>query len=147
MNRTQFAAICTALLLTASTGAARQKPGAKPPDPKRPKLTLKARPDIGIAPMRVVLTAEFEGGSNDFEEYYCPTTVWEFGDGGVSEASADCPPYESGTSQIKRRYTVEHIFKRSGRLRVYFSLRHHDKEVTAAGTNITVQPGGTDNSQ
>lgn len=123
---------------------------AKAPEPKRPKLTLKASPNFGIAPLRVVLTAEFEGGSDDFEEYYCPTVIWEWGDGAVSEASNDCAPYEPGKSQIKRRYTVEHTYRRSdpsGQIRVYFSLRHRDKEVAAVGVNIAVQPGGTDNRE
>jgi hypothetical protein len=144
MNTNLFAAAVLASLFGVGFAETSQKNDTKAPEPKRPKLTLRARPEIGIAPMRVVLTAELEGGSNDFEEYYCPTTVWEFADGAISEASADCPPYEPGKSQIKRRYTVEHTYKRSGHLRVYFSLQHRGKEVTAAGVNITVQPGGTD---
>jgi hypothetical protein len=144
MNKKVFAATVCACVFGAGLVPISQK-NEKPPDPKRPKLTLRARPDIGIAPMRVVFTAELEGGSDDFQEYYCPTTVWEFADGAISEASADCPPYEPGKSQIKRRYTVEHTYKRSGHLRVYFSLQHRGKEVTAAGVNITVQPGGVEN--
>ena len=144
MNTRHLASLCTLLLLTAGTAGGQQSDPPKQ-DAKRPKLTLKARPEIGIAPLRVVFTAELEGGSDDFEEYYCPTTIWEFGDGGVSEASADCPPYEAGKSQIKRRYVMEHNYRRSGRIRVYFSLRHRGKEVTAASTIINMQPGGTDN--
>jgi hypothetical protein len=140
-----FGLALTGCLLWAAAGPLAQD-DAPQREPKRPKLTLKARPDIGIAPTRVVLTAEFEGGDDDFEEYYCPTVVWEWGDNGVSESSSDCAPYEAGKSQIRRRYTVEHTYRRSGRIRVYFSLRHRDKEVVAAGVNITIQPGGTDNS-
>jgi hypothetical protein len=140
----------TALILCVSSTPHAQREDGKPdakPENRRPKLTLRLRPEIGIAPMRVVATAEFEGGSNDFEDFYCPTTVWEWGDGAVSEATSDCPPYEAGKSQIKRRYTVEHLFRRSGQLRVYFSLRQREKEVAVAGANVTIQPGGTDNSQ
>jgi hypothetical protein len=97
--------------------------------------------------MRVVLTADLEGGSDDFEEYYCPTVVWEWGDGGASEMSSDCEPYTPGETQIKRRYTIEHTYKRSGRIRVYFSMRHRDKETVAVGVNIVVQPGAGDNSE
>ena len=138
-----------AIVAALTAAPSEQKPETpKAPEQKRPKLTLKARPDVGIAPMRVVLTAEFEGGSDDFEDYYCPTVLWEWGDGTVSESSSDCPPYEAGKSQIKRRYTMEHNYRRSdpsGKIRAYFSLRHRDKEVAATGVNIAIQPGGTDN--
>lgn len=152
MRKLLIAAACFAVVIAASTAfPTGQKPdAAKAPEPKRPKLTLKATPTFGIAPLRVVMTAELEGGSDDFEEYYCPTVIWEWGDGTISESSSDCQPYEAGKSQIKRRYTVEHIYKRSdpsGRTRAYFSLRHRDKEVAAAGINVAIQPGGTDNRQ
>src|SRR5207249_4134495 len=62
------------------------------PDARRPKMTLKAQPVIGIAPARVVLTAELVGGANDYEDFYCPTIEWEWGDGTRSESSADCAP-------------------------------------------------------
>src|SRR4026209_297726 len=133
MRTILIAAACMALVAASAAAPSGQKPESqKPPEQKRPKLTLKARPDVGIAPMRVVLTAEFEGGSDDFEDYYCPTVLWEWGDGTVSESSTDCPPYEAGKSQIKRRYTMEHNYRRSdpsGKIRAYFSLRHREKEV------------------
>ena len=142
---------CLALVYASAAASSGQRNDNNPKEPKapeskRPKLMLRAQPDLGIAPMRVVLTADLAGGSDDFEEYYCPSTVWEWGDGSASESSADCEPYQSGKSQIKRRFIVEHTYKRSGTIRVYFSLRHRDKEVAATGVNITVQPGGKDNS-
>jgi hypothetical protein len=140
-----FAATTIACVFGASLVQTAQKNDTKAPEPKRPKLVLRARPAIGIAPLRVVLTVELEGGDNDFEQYYCPTTVWEFADGAISEASPDCPPYEAGKSEIRRRYTVEHTYKRSGYLRVYFSLQHRGKEVAATSVNISVQPGGVEN--
>ena len=60
---------------------------------------------VGIAPARVVFTAELVGGADDFEEYYCPTIEWEWGDGTTSESNVDCAPYEAGKSAIRRRYT------------------------------------------
>jgi hypothetical protein len=110
------------------------------PDAKRPKLTLKAQPVISIAPSRVVLTAELLGGANDFEEFYCPTIAWEWGDGTQSESTSDCAPYEPGKSEIKRRYTVEHVF-RAGMYRVMFHLKRHDKAVGNATIQIQVRPG------
>ena len=151
MRTLVVAVACVAGVIASTAVPAGQKSDAtKAPEQKRPKLTLRSNPSFGIAPLRVVMTAELEGGSDDFEEYYCPTVLWEWGDGTISEASNDCPPYEAGKSQIKRRYTVEHIYRRSepsGRIRAYFSLKHREKEVAAAGVNIAIQPGGTDNRQ
>jgi hypothetical protein len=132
------------LLITAAVAAAPQKPDkdkdAKDIDPKRPKLTLKAQPVIAMSPARVVLTAELTGGPNDFEEFYCPTVEWDWGDGTHSESTADCEPYEAGRSEIKRRFTVEHVF-RAGMYKVMFKLKRRDKALTAATVNIQVRPG------
>ncbi|MBI3493019.1 MAG: hypothetical protein HY047_14755 [Acidobacteria bacterium] len=110
------------------------------PDARRPKLILKAQPVISLSPSRVVLTAELVGGANDFEEYYCPTVAWEWGDGTQSEATTDCAPYEPGKSEIKRRFTVEHVF-RTGNYRVNFFLKRRDKSVGMASVTIQVRPG------
>lgn len=138
------------LLVFATLGVAasaqKADKGAKdqePPDPKRPKITLKAQPLISMAPARVVLTAELVGGDNDFEDFYCPAVEWEWGDGTKSESSTDCAPYEPGKSEIKRRFTVEHVF-RTGRpngYRVTVHLKRRDKSVGAATVNIQVRPG------
>ena len=139
------------LLLSATVVAAAsaQKPdkGSKDTketqDPKRPKITLKAQPLIAMAPARVVLTAELVGGDNDFEDFYCPAVEWEWGDGTKSESATDCAPYEPGKSEIKRRFTVEHVF-RTGRpngYRVTVHLKRRDKSVGAATVNIQVRPG------
>jgi len=92
---------------------------------------------------RVVLTAELVGGDNDFEDFYCPAVEWEWGDGTKSESATDCAPYEPGKSEIKRRFTVEHVF-RTGRpngYRVTVHLKRRDKSVGAATVNIQVRPG------
>ena len=138
----RFAWSCaTCLLLCATVGTAAQKSDKdKDTDPKRPRLTLKAQPMISISPARVVLTAELQGGPNDFEEYYCPTVEWDWGDGTQSESTTDCQPYEAGKSEIKRRFTVEHIF-RAGNYKVMFRLKRRDKPLTAATVSIQVRPG------
>lgn len=109
---------------------------------KRPRLTLRAQPAVAVAPARIVLTAEVSGGSDDFEEYYCPTVEWNWGDGTSSESSADCEPYEAGKSQIKRRYTIQHVFRLDGPSKIYFHLKRKDKILGSASTTIQVQPGG-----
>lgn len=128
-----------------STGAAAQKTGKDGKDQKdandpRPKVSLRAQPVIAMAPARVVFTAELTGGANDFEDFYCGAVEWEWGDGTKSESSSDCAPYEPGKSEIKRRFTVEHVF-RAGVYRVMFHLKRHDKAVGNATINIQVRPG------
>jgi len=120
--------------------AAQDKPKDKDADSRRPKITLKAQPTISMAPSRVVLTAELTGGANDYEEYYCPTVEWDWGDGTQSESTIDCEPFQAGKSEIKRRYTVEHIF-RTGAYKVMFRLKRRDKALAAATVSIQVRPG------
>ena len=80
---------------------------------------------------------------NDFEEFYCPTVQWEWGDGTQSESASDCAPYQPGKSEIKRRFTVEHVF-RAGAHRVMFHLKRRDRAVGTASVNIQVRPGMRD---
>src|SRR5438874_57131 len=137
------AAVAVALATAAVSAAAQKsdKDSKETPDGQRPKVSLKAQPMIAIAPARVVLTAEINGGSNDFEEFYCPTVVWAWGDGTESENSTDCAPYEAGKSEIKRRFTVEHVFRRADVYRVMFRLKRHDKAVGFATVNVQIRPG------
>jgi hypothetical protein len=97
-----------------------------------------------MSPSRVVLTAELIGGANDLEEFYCPTVEWDWGDGTQSEASSDCEPYEAGKSEIKRRYTVSHVF-RAGMFKVSLRLKRRDKAISSATVSIQVRPGIRDN--
>ena len=130
--------VCSTLL--PSLAAAQPKPEGREQD-RRPRLTLRAQPPVGIAPARVVFTAELVGGANDFEEFYCPTVIWEWGDDTQSESTLDCEPYEPGKSEIRRRFTVEHQFRRAGGYKVFFRLKKRDKPVAAASANVQVQPG------
>ena len=110
-------------------------------DKKKPTITIRASPAAGFSPLRVVLTAELKGGDNDFAEYYCPTIEWVWGDDTRAESTADCDPYEPGTSEIKRRYTVSRIFQTAGNMKVEFRLKQKDKIVGAGSTTINVRPG------
>ena len=111
ITRSVVWAVCFTLLPLAAF--AQQKPEGREQD-RRPRLTLRAQPPVGIAPARIVLTAELVGGVDDFEDYYCPTVDWEWGDDTQSESTLDCEPYEAGKSEIRRRFTVEHLFRRAG---------------------------------
>ncbi|HZR26334.1 MAG TPA: hypothetical protein VFA59_22250 [Vicinamibacterales bacterium] len=130
----------SASLIAAVPQKADKDAKAKDQDAGRPKLSLKAQPVISMAPSRVVLTAELTGGPNDFEEYYCPTIEWDWGDGTQSESTSDCPPYEPGKTEIKRRFTVEHVF-RAGAYHVTFRMKRSNKPVAIAAVSIQVRPG------
>jgi hypothetical protein len=107
----------------------------------KPSVSLRASPQVGFSPLRVVLTAELTGGVDDFEEYYCPAVEWYWGDDTKSESKVDCDPYEAGKSEIKRRYTVDHTFNTMGEYRVEFRLKQKNKVVGGARTTIRVRPG------
>jgi hypothetical protein len=132
--------VCVGLALLPALTSAQQKPEGREPD-RRPRLTVRAQPQVGIAPARIVFTAELVGGANDFEELYCPTVLWEWGDDTQSESTLDCEPYEEGKSEIRRRFTVEHQFRRSGAYKVFFRLKKRDKPVGAASITVQIQPG------
>ncbi len=138
------------LLVSATLAVSAQKPdknaAAKDPEASRPQVKLKAQPVIAMSPARVVLTAELIGGANDYEEYYCPTVEWDWGDGTQSESTNDCAPYEPGKTEIKRRFTVEHVF-RAGAFRVMFKLKRRDKALAVATVSIQVRPGLRDIGQ
>ena len=134
-------AACLALGVCSVLVASAAQKNDKAPDP-RPKITLRAQPPVGTSPQRIVLTAELVGGADDFEEYYCPSVEWDWGDETKSESTVDCEPYESGKSQIKRRFTVEHIFRRPGSYKVFIRLKRKDKAVATASATVQIRPGG-----
>src|SRR5258708_16230534 len=106
---------------------------------KRPKLPVGPSPAMGISPARVVASADLNGGANDYEEFYCPSIEWDWGDDTRSTTSADCEPYEAGKSEIKRRFSAEHVYRMAGELRIQFRLKKKDKAIGAAGTSVKVR--------
>ncbi|HYT77050.1 MAG TPA: hypothetical protein VEL79_20005 [Vicinamibacterales bacterium] len=108
---------------------------------KQPKLSIKANPAMAFSPARVVFTADITGGPNDFEEFYCPSIQWEWGDGTESDATADCEPYQAGKSEIKRRFTADRVYRSTGEYRVQLRLKKHDKVIAAASTTVKIRPG------
>lgn len=110
----------------------------------KPKISVRASPAVSFSPARIFLVAEIKGGPDDFEEYYCASVEWDWGDGTTSEASYDCEPYERGKSEIRRRYATEHKYVTAGRYRIQFRLKKKDKAVAAAHATIHVRPGVRD---
>jgi hypothetical protein len=124
------------LLIPAHTLLAREQGGNK-----KPSLSLKATPAMSFAPSRVIVVAEVKGGPDDFEDFYCPTVEWEWGDLTTSTVEADCDPYSPGKSAIKRRYTVEHRFKNPGGFKIVLRLKKGSKVIASANTQVQVRAG------
>lgn len=121
--------------LTPAAGAGRQD------ENKKPSLSLKATPPIAFSPAKVRVVAEIRGGADDYQEFYCPTIEWDWGDGTISENTQDCDPYEPGKSTIRRRFSAEHVYRLAGTFKVFFRLKRKDKTVGAVSASVQVRPG------
>jgi hypothetical protein len=134
-----LAALIALILLdvpsTSLLGADRQE------ENKKPSLSLKATPPIAFSPAKVRVAAEVRGGADDYQDFYCPTIEWDWGDGTISENTEDCNPYEAGKSTIRRRFSAEHIFRMSGNFKVIFKLKRKDKTIAATSVTVQVRPG------
>ncbi len=117
------------------SGAARQE------ENKKPSLSLKATPPISFSPAKVRVAAEVRGGADDYEDFYCPTIEWDWGDGTISENAEDCNPYEAGKSTIRRRFSAEHTYRMSGNFKVVFKLKRKAKTIAATSVIVQVRPG------
>lgn len=112
--------------------------------PKRPKVSIKANPAMAMSPARIVASADIAGGPDDFEEFYCATVEWDWGDDTKSNASTDCEPYEAGKSTIKRRFTADHVYRTAGDYQIVFRLKKKNKSVGSASTSVKIRPGAGD---
>ena len=144
---------CLIAVVAAATATSASAP-AVPAQNKKPSISVKANPPVGFAPLRVVVTAELKGGANDFEDFYCASVEWDWGDDTKSENKVDCDPYEAGKSEIKRRYVMEHTFRSvtsgidpsgnqtpSLQYRVRFSLKQKGKTVGSGQTTVEIRTG------
>ena len=141
--------IAAPALAPLDTGAV-QKPGDQN---KKPSISVRANPPVGFSPLRVVVTAELKGGANDYEDFYCASVEWEWGDDTKSESKADCDPYEAGKSEIKRRFVQEHTFRSLNdpgaagtptgpiQYRVRFLLKQKNKVVGSGQATVEIRSG------
>jgi hypothetical protein len=113
-------------------------------DDKKPSLSLRATPPVGFSPLKVRIVVDVRGGSDDYAEFYCPSIEWDWGDGTVSENSEDCDPYQAGKSTIRRRYSIEHVFRQQGSFQIFFRLKQRARVIAASSANVQVRPGVRD---
>ena len=92
------------------------------------KLVAARAADRSASPRRAsCCTAELVGRRRRLRGVLLPDGRMGVGRRHESESTVDCEPYEAGKSEIKRRFTVEHIFRRAGSYQVYFRLKRSDK--------------------
>ena len=108
---------------------------------KKPSLSLKITPPVGFAPLKTRLVVDVRNGDDDYEDFYCPTIEWDWGDGTVSANSEDCEPWEAGKSVIRRRFATEHTFRLPGAYRVAFRLKQNNRVVGVSSVNVQVRAG------
>ena len=93
---------------------------AAPADKTKPSITVKASPTVAFSPARVVVTADIKGGPNDSEELDCPSVEWDWGDGTISDQTADCEPVRGGQERdppaLHRRQDLQQLGRFSGRV-------------------------------
>ncbi len=106
---------------------------------ERPSLSLRASPKVTFSSTAILFVAELRGGADDYEEYYCPSLEWDWDDDTKSETTYDCPPYEAGTSEIRRLYSARHTFRDGGSFEVAFRLKRRDDVLDSARTSVTVR--------
>jgi hypothetical protein len=136
-----LSAAVAGLIFAGFSSAGAESSAQSSSEAKKPSLSLKITPPVGFAPLKTRLVVDVRNGADDYEDFYCPTIEWDWGDGTVSANSEDCDPYESGKSAIKRRFTTEHTFRQPGAFRVAFRLKQKDRVVGTSTVNVQVRTG------
>ena len=141
-HKTRAGCLTVAVLATSMAAGGPVIAGQRSTDEnKKPSVALKATPPLGFAPLKVRAVVDLKGGANDYADFYCANVEWDWADGTTSGSSEDCEPYEAGKSEIKRRFSVEHVFRRADNYRVAFRLKRRDKAVGFATVQVQVRPG------
>ncbi len=141
---TLLRAFLVALAAAVSLGPATLAQDRNQDKDRKPSLSVKATPQVGFSPARIVAVAELKGGANDYEDYYCVDVEWDWGDETRSESSVDCEPYEAGRSQIARRFSQERVYREGGSYKISVRLKKKDKTIVVATTNVRIRAGAGD---
>jgi len=108
---------------------------------EKPELRLRASPRVGFAPAEILFIGELRGGSDHHEPLYCATVEWDWDDGTHSERTPDCDPFETGTTEISRRFSQRHTFRNGGKYEVRLNLKRRDVVVSSNRTTIEISGG------
>ena len=109
-------------------------------DTERPSLSLRVRPELNSGRRGLVRASlEIRGGSDNYEEFYCPALEWDWGDDTISEAKRDCAPYETDKSSIERWFRAQHTYHESGVFKGTLRLKKRDRVVGLASSNIQIR--------
>jgi hypothetical protein len=128
---------CLTMAVSAAAFSRKDNDNTKVEKARRPALVLRMDRSVGIAPMRVKLTADLVGGADDYQDFYCPAIEWDWGDGTQSKSSFDCQPYQPRVSKIVRHFSVEHHFE-EGEYCVTFRLKSDEKQLASADAKLLV---------
>jgi hypothetical protein len=132
--RRAAALVMSVFCLVAAGSAA---PGQREND--KPEIQVRVTPPVGIAPLRIVATAELVKGADDYADFYCPRLQWDWSDETKSEIADNCEPYEPGKSQIRRRFAQQHTYREPGVYYVVFQMFQGRKLVGAARIKVDVR--------
>ncbi len=127
-----------ALSVAVSLGASGKPADQKDSKDSKVALTLRANPAMAFAPARITLTAQLKGGTPETEDLYCPTVEWDWGDGTISQASADCEPFQPNKSEIQRSFSTQHVYKTGGEYEVKLLLKKADRIVAVASASLNI---------
>ena len=114
---------------------------AEQEEEEQPELTLRARRNLGFAPVEIGFTGLLRWGADDNERFYCLSAEWDWDDGTRSESIFDCDPYEPGVSEIRRRFSRRHSYDIGGRYEIRLILKKRDEVIATARTAVRVQGG------
>jgi hypothetical protein len=135
-------ALSAAVLLSGPVwGSQRDGGDTRESGDRKPSLSLRVTPPVGFTPLRVRVSGELRGGTDDYADLYCPTVEWDWGDGTKSENTEDCDPYEAGKSQIRRRLGIEHVYREAGGFRVSLRLKQKNRLIVSSSVIVQVRAG------
>ena len=106
---------------------------------ERPSLSLRVSQEFNSRRGLVRASLEIRGGSDNYEEFYCPALEWDWGDDTFSEAKRDCEPYEADKSMIERWFRGQHTYHASGVFKVTLRLKKRGQVVGFATSNVQIQ--------
>ncbi len=124
-----------ALVLACSSHAPEANDPAASSKGHQAKLTLRADPRQGFAPMNVTFHAVLLNVSETDSSYYCLKEEWEFGDGSLSSQKPNCEPLGEG-GKIETDFIVEHEYQNPGTYTASFTLG--EKKIRSSKVAVTV---------